>query len=173
MKGNKTVVSRSMNGTNNTHAACCNKEIRTCYNFVMQTWRKFIHRHKSVSWLIAAAVVILTLTPLHMHLHHDVETDTSHAVGHISPDAHGHTSAVHTVTDTNGHDGHDEVTVISVMSDSLVKKNSFNPAFLAVLVSIFVFLALALTSHHFRPLVASVPRKWHLSLSPPLRAPPA
>jgi len=138
----------------------------------MDDWRKFIFTNKSVSWLVLTAVVILSLSPSHMHLIHDDEVfASSHGIEVISH-VHPHTSSVHAISDTTGHSEHEDVAVLHALSDSLVKKVNFNPMFLAILIWIFFIFGIAPASHKLRPLVSIYSHKLHICLPPPLRAPP-
>jgi hypothetical protein len=139
----------------------------------MNAWRKLILLKKSVSWIVLTAVVMLSLFPAHMHLHHDDDGLASSHVSAMAPESHDHTSTIHAVSDTTGHSGHDDVTVLPATSDTLIKKVNVNPIIFAILIGIFVFLTITSASQRFRQQILSIPpRKIYICLSPPLRAPP-
>ena len=137
----------------------------------MHRWRKSTFLNKSVCWLVVVAVAMLSLVSLHRHLHSDDGVLAApHAVEALSHPQQ-HISAFHAVSDTQGHDGHDDVIVL-VTSDSLIKKVNIDPLFLVALIGIFVFSLIAPTPARLFSRLPRRFRKRYLSISPPLRAPP-
>jgi len=136
----------------------------------MNTWRAlFLSNNKSISWLALIAVVMLSLFPAHMHVHHDADAFAeSHA--QVKHEPAKHVTAIHSISDTTVHGEHDGATIFSTTSDSLINKVNF--VFLAILVGFFVFLGINASSQQFRSFVFVHLRKIHISISPPLRAPP-
>ena len=134
----------------------------------MLSLRKHIFNSKSVSWAVLVAIVMLSIFPMHMHLHDDVYSESSVTVPHSDK----HTSSIHAITDTTGHDGHEDAATMSATPDTLVKKVNLNHLYPAVLVVFFVFLSLALLPQKFRPHPRLYIRKFYIGISPPLRAPP-
>ena len=136
----------------------------------MNMWRQlFLSNNKSIAWLALIAVVMLSLFPAHMHVHHDGDAFAeSHAQTLHEPVEH--VTAIHSISDTRGHGEHDDATIFSTTSDSLINKVNF--VFLAILVGFFVFLGINVSSLQFRSSVFVHLRKIYTSISPPLRAPP-
>lgn len=137
----------------------------------MDTWRKLVFSNKSVSWLALLAIVMMSLFPAHIHLHHDDHAFSSPHV-EVTNQSHDHTSVLHIVADTTGHLDHDNETVVPATSDSLIKKVNLNPVFLAILISLFVFLNINSLPNKFHAFIFKHLRKIYFDISPPLRAPP-
>jgi len=135
----------------------------------MLSLRKHIFNSKSVSWAVLVAIVMLSIFPMHMHLHDDEVLSASNV---SVPHSDKHISSIHAVSDTTGHEGHEHVATMSATPDTLVKKVNLNTLYPAVLVVFFVFLSLALLPQKFRPHPRLHIRKFYIGISPPLRAPP-
>jgi len=141
----------------------------------MCTWRKHISRNKSVSWLVLIAVAMLSLFPVHMHLHHDEDVlALSHHDQEFVLNSSGHETTLHAISETAGHSEHHEDTeVVSAISDSLLKKSSNSPLFVAILIGIVVILGVILSPHiPLRLYVFTRFHKRYIYSNPPLRAPP-
>ena len=100
----------------------------------MKTDCKLAIRYKSISWLLIATILLVTLLPAHYHLHHlyNDETFSSAAT------THEHVIDLHVLTEKTGQSHHhDDATVIAASPDGVVKKS--NPDF-----SPFILLAIVL-----------------------------
>jgi len=141
----------------------------------MRTWRRHLSHNKSVSWLVMIAIAMLSLFPVHMHLHHgeDVLASSQHDLEFVL-NSSDHETTLHAISDTTGHSEHHEDTeIISVSSDILLKKNSNSPLFIAVLIGIVAILGITLSTHiPLRSHVFTRFRKRYIYNSPSLRAPP-
>ncbi|MFV1993076.1 MAG: hypothetical protein ACC635_04160 [Acidiferrobacterales bacterium] len=136
----------------------------------MSAWRKQIKNYKSISWLLVAAMLLVTVLPAHYHLHHLV-SDTSAA--------HSHATDSHLSTDKLAQSHHnDGAIIINAAPNGLLSKwdgeiNKLDITPLVTLVSflaLFSFLNIKLNS---RPNQATAFYKQiFYRLSPPLRAPP-
>jgi len=136
----------------------------------MRYWRKLLLNYKSICWAILVAIIMLSLLPAHIHIHHEEAAFSDTHV--MSSHAEHHTSSIHAMTNIAGHDNHEEVTSIPVTPDTLVKKVNANLSLVAILISVFVFLSivvLPLKPQSFRNLHC---RSCYIGISPPLRAPP-
>ena len=150
----------------------------------MRTWRRHLSLNKSVSWLVMVAVAMLSLFPVHMHLHHDEDVlassqhDREFALNfsdhettlHVSE----HETTLHAISDTTGHsEHHEDAGVVSATLDTLLKKNSNSPLFIAILIGIVAILGITLSTHiPLRSHVFTRFRKRYIYNSPSLRAPP-
>jgi len=141
----------------------------------MRTWRRHLSHNKSVSWLVLVAVAMLSLFPVHMHLHHDedVLASSQHDL-EFALNSSDHETTLHAISDTTGHsEHHEDAGVVSAASDTLLKKNSNSPLFIAILIGIVTILGITLSSHiPRRSHVFTRFRKRYIYSSPPLRAPP-
>ena len=100
----------------------------------MSATGKLVITHKSVSWLLIATILLVTLLPAHYHLHHQHNDDISSSTTAI----HEHVIDLHVLTEKTGQSHHDdEATIIAASPDGMVKKN--NPDFFP-----FILLAMAL-----------------------------
>ncbi len=134
----------------------------------MSSWRKYIYRYQTVSWLLMMALVVQLSFQLHFHLHH-TEVPISQEHEHVM-DSHalidGHTDDLPT---TNGN-----IHELNTSPEGIVKSNlDHSPSFI-VFVLIFTLFPTALIV---------INRQWSLhqnyfhyksyyGLVPPLRAPP-
>jgi len=130
----------------------------------MFTWRTMTHQYKSISWLLAAAILLLTVLPAHLHLHH---VDTA------ANQSHEYVIDWHFIADDIATDHHENVTLLPAAPDGLIKKLGDHPLLATVLILLIVFvlptairtLQLRLSNHHH------VPASFY-TIAPPLRAPP-
>jgi len=143
------------------------------YNLTMFARQKPNKSIKLTSWAVIAAVFMLSVFPVHMHLHHD-----DHHAGQFGHDSivssiDDHTDTLHAVSDLSGHDGHEDATVLSATSDTLIKKlNGSDLLLLAVLLVVFLSFNLKSLSQKFYRTAFIFNRKLYTYHSPPLRAPP-
>lgn len=143
----------------------------------MNRWRKFINSHKSVTWLVCAAVLVLLLSPLHIHIHHDTHHDdigvfASAAHHDAATDHEHHSAAIHSVIDTSGHDGHEGVTPLAVKSDGINKNSAVKISFLFILSLVLFLTGFKPSTSFLRYLTTEYLSTKHFYISPPLRAPP-
>jgi len=136
----------------------------------MSAWRKQISNYKSVSWLLVAAILLVSILPAHYHLHH--------LVGITSAD-HTHATDLHLSADKPGQSHHnDGTTIINVAPSGLLTKwdgDSNKPDItpLVILVAFFALFSIFNIKRIFRPDQATSFYKQILyRISPPLRAPP-
>ena len=141
----------------------------------MNTWRRHLSRKKSVSWLVLISVAMLSLFPVHIHLHHDEDVlALSHHDQEFVLNSSDHETTLHAISDTIGHiEHHEGDTVIPATSDTLLKKSSNSPLFVAILIGIVVILGVILLPHiPLRLYVFTRFHKRYIYNNPPLRAPP-
>ncbi len=115
-------------------------------------------------WLLIIGLLVSTVLPLHMHLHHVDAAPTA---------AHEHAFDLHLVTDNAGADHHDEALVLSATPDALLKQVGDLPlmaALLFCLLGIFLFRNPSSGQRFFER--DAPPRILTHHLTPPLRAPP-
>ena len=87
-----------------------------------------------MSWLLIAAILLVTILPAHYHLHH-LHGDDMHSATVGVP---AHVIDLHLLTDSAGQSHHNEdATSIGASPDGIVKKS--NPVFAP-----FIFLAIVL-----------------------------
>lgn len=130
----------------------------------MYIWRQMVLRHRAIAWLVAAAVLLLTIFPTHFHFHHLSDAGSLQ---------HEHEIVVHTVTDGTEQAHHAEADVIKTTPDSLA--TSFNDNPLTTL--LFVLLLSGVPLLYRRSLLrhaepSPLPQGIRYLLAPPLRAPP-
>jgi hypothetical protein len=122
----------------------------------------------SIAWFMVAAVLLLTLAPHHIHLHHEPASDP---VAHDHH--HDHTIDLHLLSDVNDAAHHDRAIVYEVTPDGLLKPLSDNP--LNGLLSVFLLALVPILDSRSRqrPALEAVRlRQAYYHLTPPLRAPP-
>lgn len=136
----------------------------------MSAWRKQISNYKSVSWLLVAAILLVSVLPAHYHLHH--------LVGITSAD-HTHATDLHLSADKPGQSHHnDGTTIINVAPSGLLSKwdgDSNKPDItpLVILVSFLALFSFFNIKQNSRPYQATTSSKQiFYRFSPPLRAPP-
>ena len=130
----------------------------------MTQFRILLSRYRAFSWLLVAAVVVLTFQPRHMHVHH---VDIAETV------SHDHVIDTHVIFNMDDVDHQEQHTVLSFVPDVLIKKLSDNPLLPALFIFLFAF------SHtfilHFKRRFTDYRQFIEQStyhFSPPLRAPP-
>ncbi len=126
--------------------------------------KSLIHR-KSVSWLLVAVLLFITLLPAHYHLHHHESAGLA---------THTHSIDLHLLSDDMGESHHDEETSIFAATPDVIAKKD-NPDFSTYIpLALLLVLILVLDNkERSRP----EPRDQRLEphhpyFSPPLRAPP-
>lgn len=121
---------------------------------------------RTLSWMLVAALMLLTLVPYHVHLHHDAKsTDDPAAV-------HGHVTDLHILVVPNGSDHHEASHTLEPTPDMTFKQTDMQlPVFAAVLV---LSLLLPSIGSVIRPPAVTARRlpRFNRHTTPPLRAPP-
>jgi hypothetical protein len=90
--------------------------------------KNHVFTFKSISWLLALAILLVTLLPTHYHLHHLYSADAA---------THAHVIDLHLALDKTGQSHHEEEGSITASPDGIMKKS--NAAF-----SLFIVLAIVL-----------------------------
>lgn len=128
----------------------------------MWKWNISILHYKSVSWLVIAAVLMLTLIPVHLHFHHaEDDAMVTHEVD------------LHVVAGSADHSHDEDTHILKASPDAMAKKLDGNIAILLPVALLFLILS-AVQSHHAGWLY-STPAQTRFSyhhLIPYLRAPP-
>ena len=140
----------------------------------MSTFHKPVAKHKPVSWMLIAAILLVTILPAHYHLHHLYSDDMHNADAGITPASHAHTMDLHLLTDTAGQSHHEEdVTSIAASPDTVINKSAplFSPI---ILLAVILALLPSLSKPVFiQPANRNIGfKKLYLYFSPLLRAPP-
>lgn len=109
----------------------------------MDAWRKLTKRYESISWMLIAAILLVTLVPVHYHLHHLFSADAS---------KHAHVVDIHLLADATDSDHHDnDDHSFSATPDGVLKtKNSVLPPFFLIAV-LLVFLPILANTTRFQP----------------------
>ncbi len=136
----------------------------------MSTFRNLALRYRSISWLLVAAILSVVLLPAHLHFHHDHEhehgLDTTGA-------ARAHDVHLHLMGDSTDANHHDEAHVLSITTEALAKKLTYDhtPLLLALLLLSVLPLLTRCGGLSNEPPHGRDARPYH-GLNPPLRAPP-
>jgi len=131
----------------------------------MNEWLKILRQYKQVNWFFITALLVMTLIPIHLHVEHPHEHDSS---------AHEHHTSLHSSIDS-GIDHHIDNSSIAldVSPDTILKLNDSGTLIVAFLVLGFIFLAgLYNKSRTWFVRYCSSSSSGHLYLTPLLRAPP-
>ena len=130
---------------------------------------KIVISYKPISWLLIAAILLVTFLPAHYHLHHIYNDDAFSSAAR-----HAHVIDLHVLTESAGQSHHDdEATIIAVSPDGIVKKS--NPEFSPfIMLAIVLLLLPALNKGINIPLNyrSTDPKKPYPHFIPLLRAPP-
>ena len=131
----------------------------------MYSLRRLLIHHRSISWLLVAAILFVTFLPAHYHLHHVFSEDSV---------AHDHSIDFHLLTDATAESHHDEhATIVEATPDGIVKNKS--SAFLPFILLATLLLILPVVYKRIRirrDHSHATPYQSFHHLSPPLRAPP-
>lgn len=123
-----------------------------------------MRRKSHISRVLIVTLAVLTLSPLHAHLHHVDDVASS--------SAHEHVVDLHLLTDTAKHNHSDDATVLSTTPDVLIKKVDDGSLLAALLVCLLVLLRIVQPAlDRLANTSFTVPRS-HYHFAPPLRAPP-
>lgn len=126
--------------------------------------RKYRLHFTVLAWLLIAAIVALTVQPMHLHLQH-VSSDISVI--------HDHVMDLHLGNDSIDPSGHDDSAVFSVTPDVMLKKVDDNFLFAVLFVCLITLVSRVAVHCKKRPRSTSDRAGRSLfSISPPLRAPP-
>lgn len=116
-----------------------------------------------IGWLLIAALFVLTVQPMHVHLEHD---DAA------SAQDHEHVIDLHFSADNVTSVDHND-TVFPVTPEGMLKQSSDNPLLAAILICLsFLLLGVAYASRQRLFIFHILPRPGWYSIAPPLRAPP-
>jgi len=129
----------------------------------MNTRRPCHLQSKAIGWLLIAALFVLVVQPMHMHLEHNDDTS-----------AHGHEHVIdlHFSADNVVSDDHKDA-VFPVTPEGMLKKSGDNPLLAVILICLsFLLLSVAYTSRQRLSIFHILPRSSWYSIAPPLRAPP-
>lgn len=131
----------------------------------MNTWRKQVINCKSISWLLVAAILLITLLPAQYHLHHLFKDNSFTRTQVID---------LHLVTDKAGQSHHDkDEKIFATAPTGMVEKD--NPTFFPVFLLVALLILLPLIHYRAVPPPDSGNislKQFFYYLSPPLRAPP-
>ena len=129
----------------------------------MNTRRHCKLRSRAIDWLLIAALIVLTVQPMHVHLEH---TDDA------SVQDHEHVIDLHFSADNVTSDHHNDA-IFPATPEGMLKKSGDNPL-LAVLFLCLLFLLLGIPFTNRQRLIPlhNLPRSGWYSITPPLRAPP-
>lgn len=130
----------------------------------MHIARKTHLQFKVIGWLLIAAVLVLTVQPMHIHLQH---------IDNVSAQVHEHAIDLHFSIDNIVSADHKDAAVFPVTPDVMLKKLGDNPLLAAILVCLLILLLTAATLVGQRPVIRFLrPASGRYSIAPPLRAPP-
>ena len=131
----------------------------------MKNWSKIINKYKSISWMLIAAILMLTFLPAHYHMHHVASVNSSH---------HDHVIDFHVAGEQTVPSHHAGVIhSFSATPDGMLKKT--NPAFSFFIILVLFPALLPLFTHRIRIRPGSNIiglKQSYPHFSPPLRAPP-
>lgn len=130
----------------------------------MYRLKRHISRHTRFLWVLAAAVCLMQILPLHLHLHHTNPLD--HDTGTYVTD-------LHLATSPDDQEHHHEAHVIDMDANGILKMldaDTFVPLLLLFLLT-FVFVPPANHWWLCPTLMGVPPRQRYLEFAP-LRAPP-
>lgn len=133
---------------------------------------KRVYKNKSLSWLLIATILLVTLQPAHYHLHHLYHDKTLASMAAIHE--HSHAIDLHILTKNTGHAHHDgSTTIFAASPDGIMKKNNadFTPFILLMIVLLLmpVLKIQVKVQHYFKK---TKPQYSHPHFTPLLRAPP-
>ena len=130
----------------------------------MDQLRHQIYKYKQVLWILAAAVCLVQLLPLHLHLHH---SDTFGVAGT------SHATDMHLADTAADEQHHDDAHVIDLSAETIAKSwddISLVPLLLICLLSIFLIPFIQRRSQ--LPESTDRPPQYLFLIFSPLRAPP-
>jgi hypothetical protein len=134
----------------------------------MNVCREYINRHKAISWVLLAVLLVQIIFPLHFHLHHDTNSEIN---------GHQHIVDSHVLTDTQGtqHLADEDTHIIKTTPDVISKQNTDTGFDFVLLVSLLIVLSIVpLIISRLRQTIENSFRSfYYYDLAPPLRAPPA
>lgn len=124
-----------------------------------------VQKH-TISWALIVALLLLTLVPFHLHLHHD-------DVPAAGASAHEHVADIHVYADAHGADHHESSHALDPAPDITLKNSSVQLPVFAILLTLFILLPLGGRTFCYTRLALTqrLPR-FIRHTTPPLRAPP-
>jgi hypothetical protein len=134
----------------------------------MLSLRKIRVKSGYIAWFMVAAVLLLTLAPHHIHVHHEPASDF---VAHHHD--HQHTIDLHLLSDVNYAAHHDQAIVYELTPDGLLKPLSDHPPNWLLTAFLLVLVPIVDSRRRQRLRLEAVRvRQAYYHLTPPLRAPP-
>jgi disulfide bond formation protein DsbB len=120
---------------------------------------------KAISWLLMAALVLLTLQPIHVHVQH---------VDDPAASIHHHAIDLHFSVDNIVASDHQDAAVFQVTPDATVKQLGDNSLLAAMLISLLILFLSTAPGRRQRLANSFLPPRsgGYFSIAPPLRAPP-
>ena len=130
----------------------------------MFAWRKIVLQYRSISWFVAAGILLLSIFPLHFHFHHLADTSSIF---------HGHEVVLHAMTDAVEQAHHAEADVIEIAHGALAKQTNDDPLSSLALVLMLAGISMLFPQPIGRVLeISLLPHRDYYALAPPPRAPP-
>ena len=125
------------------------------------------HRNRSqvrlIGWLLVAALFVLTVQPMHVHLEH---------LDAVSGQDHDHVIGLHFSADNVAPPNHNDA-VFPLTPEGLLKKSGDHPLIAVILVYLSLLLLSAACCSRLRQIILRIlPASSWYSIAPPLRAPP-
>ena len=135
------------------------RDILSCMHF----GKKNRSQVRFIGWLLSAALFVLTVQPVHVHLEHKVTA---------SAQDHEHVIDLHFSADNVASTDHNDA-VFPVTQEGMLKKSGDNPLLAAILVCLsFLLLGVAYANRQRLIIFRILPGSGWYSIAPPLRAPP-
>jgi len=131
----------------------------------MNQWRQNIENSSTIKWLLIVAVLLMTLVPLHLHVHHTEVAGTSD---------HSHYIDTHSIHDKTSLQHHEQGAIeIDATPEGILKLDNSNTLAFMLLVMGYIFIPAfykKIKTGFSRNLFSL--KSYHFHLTPPLRAPP-
>ena len=129
----------------------------------MNTRRHCKLRSRAIGWLLIAALIVLTVQPMHVHLEHADDASAQN---------HEHVIDLHFSADNLTSAEHNDA-VFPVTPEGMLKNSGDNLLLAAIFICLsFLLLRVAYTSRQRLIVSHILPRSSWYSIAPPLRAPP-
>lgn len=129
----------------------------------MHSGKKNRSQVRFIGWVLIAALFVLTVQPVHVHLEHKVTA---------SAQDHEHVIDLHFSADNVASTDHNDA-IFPVTQEGMLKKSGDNTLLAAIIVCLsFLLLAVAFTGRQRLIIFRILPGSGWYSIAPPLRAPP-
>ena len=129
----------------------------------MNTRRHCKLRSRAIGWLLIAALIVLTVQPMHVHLEHADDASAQN---------HEHVIDLHFSADNVTSADHNDA-VFPVTPEGMLKKFGDNPLLAVLFLCLsFLLLGIPFTSRQRLITLHILPRPGWYCITPPLRAPP-